>query len=112
MMTEPVPFKEITDGYQVGERLFFRLDGLEYILRLIQNQSESITSCELYSGKEHCAVRGGENERCRQNVRRSIKAAIIKIIEQDETEEIGLHLMDTIKTGSNCVYTGNWDWEL
>ena len=108
----PVPFKQITDGFQVGSRLFIRSDGLEYILRLIQNPGQSIACCDLYFGSEHRKGRDGDKEKCRQKVRRSIRAAIIKIIEQAETKKIGSHLKDSIKTGASCVYVGTWEWEL
>jgi len=51
-----------------------------------------------------------ERERARQSVRKAIKSAIAKLIENPDTGDIGLHLQDNITFGCNCSYTGNWKW--
>ena len=113
-MVEPVTFMQIFGGFQIGERVFVHLDGLKYILILIRHPGESIFVVDLYWGTgpltENHKLHDCQIEKCRQNVKRSITAAIAKIIECEET--IGRHLQNTITTGYACRYTGDWEWEL
>ena len=51
-----------------------------------------------------------EIKRARRAVERAIKRAIARLIESQETRDLGLHLEATIKTGLVCEYTGNWKW--
>ena len=51
-----------------------------------------------------------EAEKARKAVERAIRRAIAKLIETQETQDIGLHLQETIITGEICRYTGDWKW--
>ena len=52
-----------------------------------------------------------EKERARQSVCKAIKKAINKLIENPDTQDIGLHLRDNIKFGHDCQYVGTWTWK-
>lgn len=60
----------------------------------------------------HGNVKGfvSQEERARQNVQKAIKATIDKIIQNPETNDIGFHLKEHIKTGLDCRYTGTCRW--
>ena len=109
MPPEPIPFKQIIDGYKVGERLFFRLDGLSFLLALIDSDGP-LASVDLYSTAQKPT--NLDREKCRQKVRRSIMAAIVKLIECEQTRHIGEHLQNNVTTGNYCDYSGDWDWDL
>ena len=51
-------------------------------------------------------------EKMRKNVERLISYAIDKRIECEDTKHVGYHLKDTIIIGLNCVYIGDWRWNL
>lgn len=51
-------------------------------------------------------------ENMRKNVEAAIRYAIDKFIECEDTKHVGYHLKDTIITGIDCVYVGDWRWKL
>lgn len=51
-------------------------------------------------------------ENMRKNVEAAIRYAIDKLIECEDTKHVGYHLKDTIITGIDCVYVGDWRWKL
>ena len=51
-------------------------------------------------------------ERIRKNVEGLIRYAIKKLIECEDTKHIGYHLNETIITGIDCEYIGEWRWKL
>ena len=63
-----------------------------------------------YNGKPRAF--GNESEKARQVVTKSIKTAIGQLVATYDTQDIGTHLLDTIKTGLVCEYTGDWTWEV
>ena len=52
-----------------------------------------------------------EAEKARKAVERAIRRAIAKLIETQETQDIGLHLQETIVTGEICRYIGDLKWK-
>jgi len=51
-------------------------------------------------------------ERMRKNVEGDIRYAIDKFIECEDTKHVGYHLKETIITGIDCEYIGDWPWKL
>jgi len=51
-------------------------------------------------------------EKMRKNVEGLIRYAIQKLIACEDTKHVGYHLNDTIIIASDCIYIGDWRWEL
>ncbi len=51
-------------------------------------------------------------EKMRKNVEGDIRYAIKKLIECEDTKHVGYHLNETIITGIDCEYIGEWRWKL
>ncbi len=52
-----------------------------------------------------------EKEKARQSVTQAINYAIKKLKANEETRDIGIHLDENIKRGSDCRYFGGWKWK-
>lgn len=92
--------------FQIGDVRFSHRVGFEYLHRILSHPA----------GIDACTVRGnysaGDLEGDRSTVTHGVKAAIASLIETPETEEIGLHLLDSVLTGKVCRYIGNREWSL
>lgn len=51
-------------------------------------------------------------EAARKRVEADISYAVKKLIDCEDTRHVGLHLDDTIITGIDCIYIGDWGWKL
>ncbi len=52
-----------------------------------------------------------EKERARQSVTQAINYAIKKLKANEEARDIGIHLDENIKRGTDCQYLGGWKWK-
>jgi hypothetical protein len=52
-----------------------------------------------------------DKEKARQSVTQAINYAIKKLKANEETREIGVHLDEHIKRGTDCQYFGDWKWK-
>lgn len=86
----------------------YRIDELESSgdnpqeLELLRTQLNRDT----YRGRPHS--HNNEKRKAYYSVRKAIKKAINILIENPDTQDIGLHLQDNIETGGTCLYTGDW----
>ena len=71
-------------------------------LELLKSQLNRDT----YRGRPHSHT--NEKRKAYYSVRKAIKKAIRILIENPDTQDIGLHLDDYIDTGNTCQYTGAW----
>lgn len=88
----------------------YRIDELEESgqepaeLQFLQN----IVDNDMYRGKSKSHA--NEKEKARVSVQKAIKRAINKLIENPDTQDIGLYLRDHITFGNTCRYAGSWDF--
>ena len=52
-----------------------------------------------------------EKEKARQSVTQAINYAIKKLKANEEPRDIGIHLDENIKRGTDCQYVGDWKWK-
>ena len=52
-----------------------------------------------------------EKEKARQSVTQAINYVIRKLKANEETRDIGIHLDENIKRGTDCQYLGDWKWK-
>ena len=65
---------------------------------------------KIYRGK--AKPFGNDPEAARKRVEADISYAIEKLIDCEDTRHVGLYLDDTIITGIDCEYIGDWRWKL
>ncbi len=77
------------------------LEELDFLKEFLNKNTFSGDSTKLKS----------EKEKARQSVTHAIKYAIKKLKANEETKDIGIHLDENIKRGSDCHYFGGWKWK-
>lgn len=103
-----VDFRPTNFGFrfQIGAVRFSHRVGFEYLYRILSHPA-GIDACEV---RGNCSA--GDLEGDRSTVTHGVRAAIASLIETPETEEIGLHLLDSVLTGKVCRYIGDREWSL
>ena len=100
-------YDPLMDGKYIRD-IRHRIDQLE---ASCENQPEleflrSQLKKDTFHGRPHSHI--NEKRKAYYSVRKAIKKAISILIENPDTQHIGIHLKDHIKARNTCRYTGNW----